>query len=252
MAIIDTLFQIASSFNDQLPSTGKDIEDAFNQNFEKVKQSVNNLEEQISQTGSGMAVQISEALIGIASLSTQLEQAIGQIIYLEELYLENTGQIAAISTVAQDLRSEIGTKSITSKMINPRFSSGTIDADTGEPTGNNTRIRTNLLPLGRDETVILNNASNLEVESVMCYLGLSVVSVRQYTGTLVWDGSFTSFRIIFKNLYDTTLDNTDLEDALNNIELQYQSPDYVPNSINAGLIAIESRIQNLESYVLGF
>jgi hypothetical protein len=49
MAIIDTLKKILSSYNGQTPSTGKEVEEAFNQNFETVKQSVNSAYDQMTQ-----------------------------------------------------------------------------------------------------------------------------------------------------------------------------------------------------------
>jgi hypothetical protein len=49
MAIIDTLKKIFSSYNGQTPSTGKEVEDAFNENFETIKESVNSAYDGIAQ-----------------------------------------------------------------------------------------------------------------------------------------------------------------------------------------------------------
>ena len=51
MAIIDTLKKILSSYNGQTPSTGKEVEDAFNENFETVKESVNSAYDDLAQIG---------------------------------------------------------------------------------------------------------------------------------------------------------------------------------------------------------
>jgi hypothetical protein len=51
MAIIDTLKKIFSNYNGQTPSDGKQVEDAFNENFETVKQSVNSAYDEIAQLG---------------------------------------------------------------------------------------------------------------------------------------------------------------------------------------------------------
>lgn len=45
MSVIGTLKKIFSNYNGQTPSTGKEIEDAFNDNFEDIKESVNDVDE---------------------------------------------------------------------------------------------------------------------------------------------------------------------------------------------------------------
>jgi len=73
MAVINTLKKILSSFNGQTPSTGKEVEDAFNDNFETVRQFVNGISNQLSALDTALRKLINDE---INSLNTTLRQVI--------------------------------------------------------------------------------------------------------------------------------------------------------------------------------
>jgi hypothetical protein len=49
MGTIEMLKKIFSNYNGQTPSTGKQVEDAFNENFETIKELINSIDDQIVQ-----------------------------------------------------------------------------------------------------------------------------------------------------------------------------------------------------------
>ncbi len=71
MSVIGTLKKIFSNYNGQTPSTGKEVEDAFNENFYNVENAINNLVEdvknntetiqELSENTSGSSTRISES-----------------------------------------------------------------------------------------------------------------------------------------------------------------------------------------------